>query len=139
LNLQHNLLSGSGEFALTTRLKLKPGQKGTKKLLAEHGDALVCVRYRYDEASNTRIKTVELVVEKTAWNPPARKFADNDLVPVQIGYSQKELIADAKAAKGRWNPEERLWFVRYGNIKGAALEKHIILDAFPQSEKPKSI
>lgn len=28
------------------------------------------------------IKTVELVVEKIAWQPPAQKFADNDRVPV---------------------------------------------------------
>jgi len=49
--------------AMLTRLKLKPGPKGTKRLVAEHGDALVCVRYRYDEASSTRIKTVELIVE----------------------------------------------------------------------------
>lgn len=49
---------------MIARLKLKPGQKGTKKLVAEHGDALVCVRYRYDEASSTRFKTVELIVEK---------------------------------------------------------------------------
>jgi hypothetical protein len=33
---------------MITRLKLKPRQKGTKKLLSEYGDALVCVRYRYD-------------------------------------------------------------------------------------------
>lgn len=54
-----------GGMRLTTRLKLKPGQKGTKKLLAEHGDALVCVRYRYDEASRTRTKTVESRNERT--------------------------------------------------------------------------
>ena len=115
---------------MIARLKLKPGQKGTKKLLAEHGEALVCVRYRYDEASRTRIKTVELVVEKTAWQPPAPKFGDNDLVPVRIGFSEKGLIESAKAAKGRWNPDKRLWFIRYGKIKGTALEKHIVLDAF---------
>lgn len=28
-----------------TRLKLKPGQKGTKALVEKYGDALVCVRY----------------------------------------------------------------------------------------------
>ena len=115
---------------MITRLKLKPGQKGTKKLLAEHGDALVCVRYRYDETSGTRIKTVELVVETTMWKPPVKKFRDNDLVPVRIGFAEKNLIAAAKTAKGRWNPDERLWFIRYGNIKGALLEKHIVLDAF---------
>jgi hypothetical protein len=99
-------------------------------LLAEHGDALVCVRYRYDEASSTRIKTIELVVERTHWKPPVKKFADNVLVPVRIGFAEKTLIAAAKTAKGRWNPDERLWFIRYGNIKGTLLEKHIVLDAF---------
>ena len=115
---------------MITRLKLKPGQKGTKKLLEKHGEALFCVRYRYDEASSTRIKTVELIVERTAWRPPARKFGDNDLVPIQIGYAEKDLIESAKTAKGRWNPDVRLWFIRYGKIKGAALEKHIVLDTF---------
>ena len=108
---------------MTTRLKLKPGQKGTKKLFAEHGDALVCVRYRYDEASGTRIKTVELIVEKISWQPSARKFCDNDLVSVRIGFAEKDLMESAKAAKGRWNPEARLWFIRFGKIKGTTLEK----------------
>lgn len=98
---QQQPISGLREVHVITRLKLKPGQNGTKKLLAEHGDALVCVRYRYDEASQTRIKTVELIVEKTAWRPLVRKFGDNDLVPVRIGYAEKKLIESAKAAKGR--------------------------------------
>ena len=49
---------------MVTRLKLKPGQKGTKALVEKYGDALVCVRYRYDETSRTRLKTVELIVER---------------------------------------------------------------------------
>jgi len=124
---------------LITRLKLKPGQKGTKRLVEEHGDALVCVRYRYDEAQRIRLKTIELIVEKTPWNPPSRKFDDNDLVPVKIGYDEKDLQETAKTAKGRWNPEAKLWLVRYGNIKGTVLEKHIILDAFPVNGNDKSI
>jgi hypothetical protein len=60
---------------MITRLKLKPGQKGTKKLAAEYGDALVCVRYRYDRASCMRAKTVEIIVEKTAWYPDKRLWS----------------------------------------------------------------
>ena len=30
------------------RLHLRPGQKGTKQLLAQYGDRLISVRYRYD-------------------------------------------------------------------------------------------
>jgi hypothetical protein len=58
---------------------------------------------------------------KTVWSPPARKFGDNDLVPVRIGFAEKKLIESAKTMKGRWNPDVKLWFIRYGNIKGTAL------------------
>ncbi len=34
---------------MKTQTHLKPGQKGTKRLLEKYGDTLVCVRYRYDE------------------------------------------------------------------------------------------
>ncbi len=43
-------------------LHLKPGQKGTKQLLAQYGDRLICVRYRYDAQRKKRFKTVELLV-----------------------------------------------------------------------------
>ena len=113
---------------MKTRLKLNPGQKGTKALVDIYGDALVCVRYRYDEESRTRIKTVEIIVEKTDWTPPP-KFADDSLVPVQIAYTEDMLKSLAKAAGGRWNPEKRVWFIVYGKVKGTELEKHIVLDA----------
>ena len=40
----------------------KPGERGTQRLVAEYGERLVCVRYRYDLARNKRYKTVELIV-----------------------------------------------------------------------------
>lgn len=42
---------------------VKPGQKGSKRLVELYGDRLLCVRYRYDENRGVRLKTVELVVE----------------------------------------------------------------------------
>jgi hypothetical protein len=47
---------------MKTRLKLKPGQRGTKKLLTQYGDRFVGVRYRYDAKQKKRFKTVELIV-----------------------------------------------------------------------------
>ena len=38
------------------RLHLKPGQKGTKQLLSQYGDRLICVRYRYDVQRKKRLK-----------------------------------------------------------------------------------
>ena len=124
---------------MITRLKLKPGQKGTKKLAAEYGDALVRVRYRYDGASCSRAKTVELIVEKTAWTPPPVPFSDDMLVPARIGFTENALQEKARSAKGRWDPDMKLWFIRFDRIKGTALEKHIVLDAIPMEQKRKSI
>lgn len=48
------------------------------------------------------------------------------------GKEIKHLPVDActpRAARGRWDPEVKLWFIRYGKIKGTVLEKHIVLDA----------
>ena len=45
-----------------TRTSLAVGQKGTLKPYQEYGDALLCVRYRYND-QGVRIKTVEIVID----------------------------------------------------------------------------
>ena len=112
---------------MTTRVKLKPGQKGTKKLLAQYGDALVCVRYRYDAERCKQSKTVEITVSECDWTPPPAKYPDSALVPLRIGFEEKHLQEQAKAAGGRWDREQQVWFVRYGCVAGTKLEKLIIL------------
>lgn len=114
---------------MKARLKLKPGQRGTKKLVEKYGDSLICVRYRYDETSRTRVKTVEIVVETKDWTPPPPKFASSELVPVRIAFSENTMKQMAKAAGGRWDPTVKLWFIPYGKVRNSILEKHIILDA----------
>jgi hypothetical protein len=56
---------------MRTGLSLRPGQGGTKRLLAQYGERLVCVRYRYDEKREKRLKTVEIIVEESDWDPSA--------------------------------------------------------------------
>jgi hypothetical protein len=43
---------------------LKPGQKGTMRLQQKYGDTLLCVRYRYDEIREVKLKTVEIIVDE---------------------------------------------------------------------------
>jgi hypothetical protein len=114
---------------MKTRLVLRPGQRGTKRLVEKYGAALVCVRFRYDAESCQRLKTVELIIERTDWTPPPARHAPESLVPLRISASDLPLRAMVKAAGGRWNPDEQLWFVRYGNIAGTQLERHIPVDA----------
>jgi hypothetical protein len=49
---------------METRLTLRPGQHGTKKLVERFGKRLVAVRYLYDAAAGRRLKTVELVIDE---------------------------------------------------------------------------
>lgn len=114
---------------MKTRLILKPGQRGTKRLSNIYGDNLVCVRFRYDAATRQRIKTVELIVERIDWDPPPEKFSADTLVAVKIEGYEIDLRKKIKEAGGKWNPDKRLWYVRYGTIAGTELEKHIYVDA----------
>ncbi|HEY6009797.1 MAG TPA: hypothetical protein VIU40_15835 [Geobacteraceae bacterium] len=113
---------------MKTQTHLKPGQKGTKRLVEKYGDALLCVRYRYDKSRGVRLKTVELVVEEKGWKSSLR-YRDGDIVPVIVAYTEKHLREKLKAAGGRWDPEEKLWRVQYGSIRGNAdLEERILKD-----------
>jgi hypothetical protein len=109
---------------MKTRLTLKPGQSGTKALQKKYGDDLVYVRFRYDPATNQRLKTVEIVVERSEWTPPAR-ISDETLVPLRISAKDMTARKTVKAAGGKWNPEKQLWYVSYGKIVGTSLEKYI--------------
>lgn len=122
---------------MKTRLILKPGQKGTKRLAEMYGDALLCIRFRYDEDSRQRLKTVELIVEKSDWTPPPSRYAADTLVSLRIEAANMSLRTQAKTAGARWNPETQLWFVKYGKIVGTSLEKHIQVDEKDKQGKPK--
>jgi hypothetical protein len=113
---------------MKTRLILKPGQPGTKRLVEKFGDSLICVRFKYDVESRQRLKTVELIVERTAWSPPAPRYSADMLVPLRIEAADMPLRLQAKAAGGRWNPEKHHWFVKFGKIAGTPPEKHMHRD-----------
>jgi hypothetical protein len=91
------------------RLHLKPGQKGTKRLLEQYGDRLVCVRYRYDASRRQRFKTVELIVAERDWQPPRPCLAPDRPISLRIAFAEVDLRRRVKQAGGRWNPYERVW------------------------------
>ncbi|HEX9005141.1 MAG TPA: hypothetical protein VGB07_34845 [Blastocatellia bacterium] len=113
---------------LNTR-KLAPGQKGTKRLHEQFGDRLLCVRYRYDDQLQKRFKTVELIVEETAWTPPPAPIPATAIVGVRVEFAEVELQRKVKQAGGRWNPTRRLWEIRYDQAARLGLKSRI--------EKPK--
>lgn len=111
---------------MTTRLTLKRGQKGTKRLLAEYGDALVCVRYRYDARKKKRYKTVELIVEEIDWRPQLKRPKDDAIAEIKVNWGEAELGRRVKQAGGKWNPQKKVWELRYDQVVKLKLEQRIV-------------
>ncbi len=113
---------------METRLTLRPGQKGTKKLLERYGERLVRVRYLYDRQTERRLKTVELIVEAVHWRPRLRhpRLRDDEIVAVRIAYEETELRSRAKRLGAVWRPAQRLWELtwRYAKRLGIADRVH---------------
>jgi hypothetical protein len=88
---------------MKTHTHLKPGQKGTRRLVEKFGDALLCVRYRYDAIRGVRLKTVEIVVEEKPCKSFLR-YKDEDIVSLILSYTKKDLRDKLKALGGEMEP-----------------------------------
>lgn len=124
---------------MKTRVNLKPGQKGTKRLVEQYGDALICVRYRYDAKTNKQYKTAEIIVSESEWTPPPAKYPDSALVPLKIGIKETALQEQVRAVGGRWNKQQQVWLVPFGCIAGTKLEKFIALETTVNVKKKDSL
>ncbi|MDQ6799252.1 MAG: hypothetical protein M3041_00280 [Acidobacteriota bacterium] len=91
------------------RLTRRPGQPGTKKLMRQYGQSLICVRYRYDEEMQQRIKTVEIAVERVKWEVQTHKRDDAQIVYFRIEDGEDLLRRAVLHAGGRWNETNGLW------------------------------
>jgi len=105
---------------------LKPGQKGTKQLLAQYGDRLVCVRYRYDAQRKKRLKTVELLVAECAWQPRRPRLAPDQTVGLRIAFAETAVRDRVKQAGGTWNPDRKVWRPRYDRVLALGLNDRIV-------------
>ncbi len=116
---------------MQTRLRLNPGQNGTKKLARKYGEKLVCVRYRYDPDSRKRYKTVEIIVEEVDWNPTINQNTSNstrapgDRMGVKVDINELEIRDRVKRAGGIWRPRQKLWELSYAQIVFLGLEDRI--------------
>lgn len=112
-------------MALRTRLTLLPGRRGTKALVEQYGERLVCVRYRYDAARGVRLKTVELIIEERAWRPRPKP---EELVFVRVGGGEYELQRSLRKAGGEWRRDRRLWQVQYKRVVELGLQERIVYE-----------
>jgi len=112
---------------MKTRLTLRAGQNGTKKLQRKYGNRLLAVRYRYDSVRRLRLKTVELIEEEMPWDlaTPAAGAALRP-VTIQIEPDEDELRNSVKAAGGFWLWKRKLWQLPYCVVDAMGLRSRIV-------------
>ncbi|HSW13388.1 MAG TPA: hypothetical protein VLI06_11150 [Solimonas sp.] len=112
---------------MKTRLILRPGQNGTKKLLGKYGARLLAVRYRYDAERGMRLKTVELIEEEMPWEQPRRKGIPPDTpVLIRVDYDEGTLRRTVRSAGGIWDSSLKLWRLPYLVVQLLHLESRIV-------------
>lgn len=133
---QHSAIEDAAMAMLNTR-KLAPGQNGAKKLQAQYGDRLLCVRYRYDRQLRKRYKTVELIVEEADWTPPSEPVTAASVVGVRVEFKEAELQRRVKAVGGKWNPARKLWELRYDKAVALGLKSRVETPARAEAKNTK--
>lgn len=122
---------------METRATLRPGDRGTRKLVERYGKRLVCVRYRYDAVARRRYTTVELIVAEAAWAPTDRKPRANrppdKMVYVRVGFGEEGLRAKMKALGAIWRPQHKVWELPWGVVRGLGIEERVV------GRQPRSI
>jgi len=113
---------------MKTNKKIIPGNPGTKRLLEKYGERLICVRYKYDEKTQKRIKTVELLEEEARWIKDNKRIPDNKIMKLKIKYGETDLGIAVKSIGGKWNKEKKYWELPYGKVLTLGLENRIIHD-----------
>ena len=111
---------------MITRLTVKSGKKGTKRLVAEYGTRLVCVRYRYDVQKRKRYKTVELIVEEIAWQRRPKRPKKNAIAEIKVNWGETEIGRRVRQAGGKWNPQKKVWELRYDQVVKLGMENRIV-------------
>ncbi|OFW25215.1 MAG: hypothetical protein A3H97_01975 [Acidobacteria bacterium RIFCSPLOWO2_02_FULL_65_29] len=115
---------------METRLTLRPGQNGTRKLAERFGKRLIRVRYRYDEERRKRYTTVELIVAESDWAPRARKprasRPPDEMVLVRVAFGEEGLRSKLKALGALWRPRVKLWELPWGAVRALAIEDRVV-------------
>ena len=117
---------------MEARVTLRPGQRGTKKLVQRFGERLICVRYRYDASQRKRFTTVELIVEEVPWQPAVHSAASRQAgesrqqVAVRVAYHEESLRQQVKSAGGRWDAGKRLWHMPMDQARALGLIDRIV-------------
>src|SRR5437867_7609913 len=101
-------------------------RRARKQLVAQYGDRLICVRYRYGAQRKKRFKTVELLVAERDCEPPRPRFAHDQIVGLRVAFADVAVRDRVKQAGGTWNPERWVWQLSYDRAVALGLKGRIV-------------
>lgn len=110
---------------MQARRTLVPGQKGARKYLDHDGEKLICVRYRCDEPQRQRVTTVAIVVEESAWMPPAAPSVEPVIIGLRVGLNEVAIQRLVKQAGGKWNRHLQVWEISFDQAVALGLTERM--------------
>jgi hypothetical protein len=69
---------------------------------------------------------VELIVEETAWQPKPKRPTGGTIVEIKVGWGEVEVGRQVKRAGGKWNPQKKVWELRYDQAVRLGLREQIV-------------
>lgn len=100
--------------------KIKPDQRGAIKLARQHGNELLCVRYRENSDRTERLTTIELVVERAVIQK-----RDDPIVSFKIRQDELELRRLAMAKGAKYDGKHFMWKLRRSEVLRMGLRSRI--------------
>ena len=81
---------------------------------------------------------MELLVAERDWEPPRPRFAHDQIVGLRVAFADVAVRDQVKQAGGTWNPERRVWQLRYDRVVALGLHRRIADEAASNSRCPRS-
>lgn len=111
---------------MRTKSTLLPSDRGARQRYEQYGDQLVCVRYRYDEQRQKRVKTVELIIKEYDWKPQGIIQPGDAVVQIRVAPAELAIRQQVKQAGGIWKPQLRVWELSHNRVIALGLEGRIV-------------
>ena len=80
----------------------------------------------------------ELLVAERDWEPPRPRFAHDQIVGLRVPFADVAVRDRVKQAGGTWNPERRVWQLRYDRVVALGLNTRIVDEPASNSGCPGS-
>ena len=71
---------------------------------------------------------MELLVAERDWEPPRPRFVHDQIVALRVAFADAAARDRVKQAGGTWNPERRVWQLRYDRVVALGLNSRIVIE-----------